>query len=175
MLVLEESFLGPAMRNEPSVLAWSQWGQQCLLHDMSDNIDSFSVIGRRLIYLETAEDTMSPGSRLRTVEFNPQAVGCKAGSQPAWACSGRGTTLSSCTQPGKAFPRVRSNSMDAYNATMFGATEDNLVLFHVRTSRFRLVAVPNLYLKESGDETLVRILTFGKSTRDKNLRGSRFI
>jgi len=39
--------------------------------------------------------------------------------------------------------------MDVYNATMFGATEDNLVLFH-----------------ENEDETLVRILTFGKSMGD---------
>jgi hypothetical protein len=135
VLVLEESFLGPATRNEPTVLAWSQWGQRCLLQDMSDQIYSFSVIGRRLIHQETADDLTSPRSRLRTVEFNPQAVGCtqsKPESQPAWGCSGRGTTLSSCTQPGKTFACVRCNSMDVYNATMFGATEDNLVLFHVR-------------------------------------------
>jgi len=146
MLVLEESFFRPATRNEHTVLAWSQWGHQCLIRSMSDQVYSFSVIGRRLLHLETFEDEMSPRSRLRTVEFNPRAVTYKngLGSQPAWACLGRGTTLTSCTQAGKAFPRMRSNSMDVYNATMFGATEDNLVLFH-----------------ENEDETLVRILTFG--------------
>jgi hypothetical protein len=136
VLVLEESFLRPAMRNEPTVLAWSQWGQRCLLRNISDRVYSYSVIGRRLILLESVEDTISPRSRLRAIEFNPRSIGytqSNLGSQPAWACSSRGTTLSSHIQSGKTPPRVRSNSIDVDDAFMFGATEDNLVLFHVRS------------------------------------------
>ena len=133
ILVLEESFLRPPMRNEPTVLAWSQWGQQCLLRNMPDRVHSFSVIGRRLIHLETVGDATNPRSRLRTVEFNPRSANyaqSNLGSQPAWAC--RGMTLNNRSQSGKTPPRVRSNSIDVDDAFMFGATEDNLVLFHVR-------------------------------------------
>lgn len=134
MLVLEESFLRPATRNEHTVLEWSQWGRFCLIRDMSDQVYSFSVIGRRLLHLETVGDEMNSRSRLRTVEFNPRAGSNMQNglvTHPARARSGRGTTLTSCAKLGKASPWGRSNSMDAYNATMFGATEDNLVLFHV--------------------------------------------
>jgi hypothetical protein len=132
MLVLEESFLRPATRDEHIVLAWSQWGQHCLVRDMSERVYSFGVIGRRLLHLETVEDAISPRSRLRTVEFNLRDTQKGRGSQPAWMRSGR-RTLTGCTQPGRVFPRARSNSIDVYNATMLGATEDNLVLFYVRS------------------------------------------
>jgi len=135
VLVLEESFLRPAIGNETTVLAWSQWGQYCLLRNISDRVYSYSVIGRRLILLESVEDTISPRSRLRAIEFNPRSVGyaqSNLGSQPAWACSSHGTTLSSQIQSGKT-PRMRSNSIDVDDVFMFGATEDNLVLFRVRS------------------------------------------
>lgn len=173
ILVLEESFLRPAGHNEPAVLSWSQWGQQCLVRYISDDAYSFSVIGRRLIYLETVEDKMSPRSRLRTVEFYPRSAGytqSNHGAQQARARSGRGTVSGSCSQPGKPFPQVGSNSMDVQNATMFGATEDNLVIFHVRS--YHYFAVTCLTSVKEDQETLVRILTFGKSTLERDLKSA---
>lgn len=125
MIILEASFLRPAVRNEPTVLPWLQWEQQCIVHSMSDDAYCFKVVGRRLIHLQSVENAKIPASRLYTIEFSPRAAARLQGGPashlsgaPSAMCSGRGTTLTRS----RVAPRVRSNSMDVFNITMFDAT-----------------------------------------------------
>lgn len=134
MLIFQESLLRP-LHNDASILAWSQWGQHCLLRDISDEAFEFSVVGRRLVQLETVGGPDSLQRRLRFVEFNPRFVDWAHGSpgyHSAWRFSGRGTALTNDAQSNGFFPNSRSYSVDMPKINNFSVTEDNLILVEVR-------------------------------------------
>lgn len=140
MLIFQESFLRLSLHNHASVLAWSQWGQHCLLRDISDEAFEFSVVGRRLVQLETIGGPGSLKRRLRFADFNPRAVNWAHGSpgyHPAWGRSGRGTTLTNDAQSTGLLPHGRCYSMDMPKINKFSATEDNLILVEVSLTYLR--------------------------------------
>lgn len=132
MLVVEESLFQPPSRSEPTILAWAQWGQRSLLHEISDQAYSFNVIGRRLFHLETIDEPISARRRLRVVDFNPRTIARDEIPYPPWGHPGHIAKQTNHIQPDASLPYARSNAMIVLNAVLLGATEDNLVLFDVR-------------------------------------------
>lgn len=135
MIVLEESSLRPAMRNEPPTLTWPQWEQWCIVNNISDQAHCFKVVGRRLMYLQSiGKAHTAQTSRLYTVEFKPPGpsrhqstpIYHHAGGPPM-LCPSRAAALIKH----RTTPSPRNNAMDVYNINMFDASEDSIVLYDV--------------------------------------------
>lgn len=134
MVVLEESFFQPAMRNEPMKLGWPQWEHSCIVNNMSDHAYCFKVVGRRLLHLQSNENLTAPTSRLYTVEFKLPGPSRHHDNQPyhnaagpPMICPSRGTAM----MKNRMSPSVRTNAMEVYNVTLFDASEDSIVLYEV--------------------------------------------